>query len=176
MKLLEAILGVPFKRHGKALPPTPARPTYHNRLSLHLRLHADLRLTLERVIMASRIAKEWLASQGVVINGHNATECSNFATGTGFGKLASPYHIVAVDSRYGTSKRTVDWARTEQDANDKVNRLTTAQYERVSQGETSTGRGGGEYHNGTTYYYWIDVRNNEQGLDMSRLGFGKKKV
>ncbi len=116
--------------------------------------------------MASRIAKEFLASQGIVLS-HNKTERANFATGRGTGKLSSPYHIVAVDSRYGTSKRTVGWARTIEEAREKLSRLETVERSkrdhRTGIGtEVATGRGGAEYHENRTYHYIMDIRTNEQ--------------
>ncbi len=106
--------------------------------------------------MASKIALAWLASQGIAVS-HTETERSNFATGSGFGTFAMPYHIVATDSRYGTSKRTVDWAVSKQDALDSVERFQNIEY----QNETSYGRGGGEFHANRVTYYATDIRTGE---------------
>jgi len=118
--------------------------------------------------MASRKAREFLAANGIVVDGHNATECSNFATGRGTGKLASPYHIVEVNSRYGTSKRTVGWARTKLQANDlcaRLNRIERSKRDNrtgLPNEPIESGRGGAEYHDSRRYYYVIDVRTNKQ--------------
>ena len=124
--------------------------------------------------MASRKSREFLRANGVVLS-HSDLERSNFATGNGTGKLASPYHVIATGGQLGTSKRTVGWARTQADAD------TQAGAERLRLRALETGRckagGGAEYRTqaeSRQYVYVVDIRNNSQDIDLRRLGFKNK--
>ena len=123
--------------------------------------------------MASKLAAAFLAANGVVLS-HTDLERSNFATGRGTGKLASPYHVIRTGGVLGTSKVSVGWARTLDAAN------TQAGAERDRLRAKENGRciagGGAEYRtqaDSRQYVYVVDVRTTEQDLDMTRLGFKK---
>ena len=121
--------------------------------------------------MASRRAAAFLAANGIVL-AHTGRERSNFATGRGTGKLASPFHVIATGGHLGTSKRTVGWAKTQAKADD------IAGTERLRLRALETGRckagGGAEYRSqddSRQYVYTVDIRTNSQDIDMRRLGF-----
>ncbi len=124
--------------------------------------------------MASRLAADFLRANGVVLS-HTDLERSNFATGRGTGKLASPYHVIATGGHLGTSKRTVGWAKTQTQADD------IAGAERLRLRALETGRckagGGAEYRtdaDSRQYVYTVDIRTNSQDIDMRRLGFNNR--
>lgn len=117
--------------------------------------------------MASKIARDFLAANGIVVK-HTNLERSNFATGRGFGKLASPFHIVEVDTRNGTSKKTVGWARTIEQAREQAGSL--ARIERAKFDSRTglrkdanhfTNQSGATFHESRKYYYIHDIRTNE---------------
>jgi hypothetical protein len=106
--------------------------------------------------MASKKARLWLAEQGIALS-HNGTEQSNFAAGTGFGPFALPYHIVRMDTRYGDSKQTVDWAETLEDARKKRDACNDAVRD-----ADEHGRGGAEWCRGRRINHYIrDIRTDE---------------
>ena len=107
--------------------------------------------------MASKKALRFLRDNGIDVR-HNRTENRNFATGRGIGKFALPFHIVAIDSRNGTAKRTVGWEADLNTALDVRDRMQRADNERI---DRSTGRGGAEYHANRVTYYVMDIRTNE---------------
>lgn len=111
-------------------------------------------------VMASKIALRFLRDNGIDVR-HNQVERGNFATGTGLRRFSLPYHIVAVDSRNGTAKRTVGWYATQTVALRERDKLNGIQQQKKYDGETETGRGGAEYHDNTATYYVMDIRTNE---------------
>jgi len=64
--------------------------------------------------MASRIAKNWLRSQGIEVlrKPHTALELANFSVGTGRGRFAMPYQVIRMRDTTGDSKTTMGHAVT----------------------------------------------------------------
>ena len=106
--------------------------------------------------MASKKALAFLTAQGIAIE-HTGTERGNFATGSGYGPNAMPYHIVRMDSRYGSSKQTVGWAVDMADARRQRDTLNDIEY-----AHDTNGRGGGEFmRSRQVNHYIMDIRSNE---------------
>ena len=106
--------------------------------------------------MASKKALAWLESQGVFLS-HNGIERGNFAAGRGRGRFAMRYQIIETDSRYGSSKRTVGWAATLEDARRQRDALEDA-----TRDADEFGRGGAEWVRGRSKSHYIrDVFKNE---------------
>lgn len=161
-------------RHSLGIP-LHGRYGYRDALDCKLQWQAGSGYSRKRphgfVLMASKIARDLLAANGVVFS-HDARERSNFATGRGTGKLASPYHVVATGGRYGSAKRTIGWATTEADAYRQANLARDAS--RANETSRDTAGGGADYCADTReYFYVVDIRTNSQDIDMARLGFNK---
>ena len=105
--------------------------------------------------MASNKARAFMEANGVYLE-HTDVEQSNFATGTGYGPNASPFHIVETDTRYGSSKRTVGWAKTIEDA-----RTIRDGCARGRKDADEFGRGGAEWIPGRRFEHYIrDIRTD----------------
>lgn len=105
--------------------------------------------------MASRKAQLFLESNGIHLS-HTDVETSNFAHGRGFGPNAMPYHVVETDTRYGSSKRTVGWAATIEQARSIRDGCARG---RVDADEF--GRGGAEWIPGRRFEHYIrDIRTD----------------
>lgn len=106
--------------------------------------------------MASRKAQLFLESNGIYLE-HTDVEQSNFATGTGHGPNAMPFHVVETDTRYGSSKRTIGWAATIDDA-----RSIRDGAARGRADADEFGRGGAEWIPGRRFEHYIrDIRTDE---------------
>lgn len=61
--------------------------------------------------MASKRARAILAAYGME-SAHSGLEKRNFATGTGLGRFALPYHVVVIHAISGDSKTTIGSYKT----------------------------------------------------------------
>ena len=78
--------------------------------------------------MASRIARNFLRSQGIDIlrKPHTALELSNYSVGTGQGRYAMPYQVIRMRDTTGDSKETVGHSVSIQDARKQANAMQDA--------------------------------------------------
>ena len=105
--------------------------------------------------MASNKARAFMESNGIYLE-HTDVETSNFAHGTGHGTFALPFHVVETDTRYGSSKRTVGWCKTIEEA--RTVRDACAQGRKDAD---EFGRGGAEYIRDRSFEHYIrDIRTD----------------